>query len=298
MRVPTSAAANAVVDQLRRLGSRQADLQTQAATGQRISRPGDDPAAAGRVIAHRLEQRSLVQFQRNADHALAASTTAFSSLREFKKLSDRAGELVTLGAGITSAEARAAYAAEVGQLVEQAIGLGGTRYQQDYVFAGTAVAAPPFAVTRDGSGQPTAVTYAGDLGVTEVPLAEGGKVAPLPTGATNQGLVDFVNQLIALRDRLAAGDGPGALALGPALENSENQLVEAIAAHGAVQLRIEISTTQQRARLDEVDRQIGLETDADLAGTLVRLSQTTTAYEAALSSSASMLRMSLLDYLK
>jgi flagellar hook-associated protein 3 FlgL len=68
--------------------------------------------------------------------------------------------------------------------------------------------------------------------------------------------------------------------------------------HGAIQLRIEIAQSQQQSRLDELERQISSEADADLPSTIVRLNQTTQAYEAALSSSATILKMSLLDYIR
>jgi flagellin-like hook-associated protein FlgL len=59
-----------------------------------------------------------------------------------------------------------------------------------------------------------------------------------------------------------------------------------------------VAQSQQRARIDELGRQISAEVDADLPATIVQLNQTTQAYEAALSSSATILKMSLLDYIR
>ena len=84
----------------------------------------------------------------------------------------------------------------------------------------------------------------------------------------------------------------------PSLETSEDLLVNSLSEHGAVQLRIDVSKTRQQARLDELERLVSAEADADITATIVELSQATTAYEAALASSADILKLSLLDYLR
>lgn len=298
MRIASHTTSETVLAQLQRLSSQQATLQNQVATGQRIFQPGDDPAAAGRVLSDQIEQRSLVQFARNADAALEYSKTSYTGLSQMKKLSDRAGEVAILGTGATGAQAMQAYAAEINQLLEQAVSLGNTRFGNDHVFAGTALDQKPFAVTRDAAGNIAAVAYAGDTGRLTVPLADGAAIQPTPSAGTNTGIADFMNQLVALRDALQSGDSNAVQATRQPLIASEDTLVAALGEHGAIQLRIEINQSQQKARLDELTRQISSEADADLPATIVRLNQTTQAYEAALSSASTMLKMSLLDYLR
>lgn len=298
MRLSTSSTADTVLGQLRRLTARQAELQRQVATGQRIQQPGDDPAAAGRVIAARMERGGVAQFSRNASAALEYSQIAYSGLDQLKKVSDRAGELAVLGEGSLDPAAMRAYAAEVNQLVEQAASLGNTRFGDDYVFAGSAVSTQPYTLARDATGRIASVAYAGDAGRLSVPLAENATLQPTPDAATNSGIAGFMNQLVALRDALVAGDPAAIKAARPGLDDAEDLLVGALSEHGAIQLRIEVAQAQQKSRLDELDRQISAEADADLPSVIVRLNQTTQAYEAALSSSSSILRLSLLDYLR
>lgn len=297
MRLSTATATDTILAQLQQLNRRQAELQNQVSTGQRIFQPGDDPAAVARVVSAQMERRGLLQYQRNADTALEYSKTSYSSLDQFKSLSDRAGELAVLGTGANGLQSMQAYAAEVNQLIEQAVSLGGTRFRNDYIFGGTAVDSFPFNVTRNGAGEVTNTTYAGNTTQLEVPIADGATIRPTPTATTSSGLADFMNGLIALRDALQAGNGAAVQAARPALEASEDRLVSALSEHGAVQLRIEVSQNQQQSRLDEINRQISVEADADLPSTIVRLSQTTQAYEAALTSAATIMRMSLLDYI-
>ena len=299
MRVPTNTAASTVIDQLRRLSQHQANLQNQVSTGQRIFQPGDDPAAVGRVIANEMEQRSLHQFRRNADTALELSSATFSSLKELKKVSDRAGELVTLGSGASSPDALRAYAAEVNQLIEQAVSLGNSRFRNDYVFSGTAVDTTPVTVTRDAvTDEVTTAAYAGNANQILVPLAEGSSLAPGSDAATNNGIVGFINALVDLRDALAGGDPVDVANARAPLDAGEDLFVSALSEHGAIQLRIEVSQAQQQARLDELSRLVSVDADADLPSTVVKLNQAATAYEAALASASDILQMSLMDYLR
>ena len=123
----------------RSLGAQQSKLQTQVATGQRISKPEDDPSAMGRVLGLESEQREITQYLWNASRALELSQATFSGLQQVKSISDRATEIGTLGGGAISPEAARAYASELDQLIEHTLQLTNTRFRNDYLFAGTAV---------------------------------------------------------------------------------------------------------------------------------------------------------------
>ena len=79
---------------------------------------------------------------------------------------------------------------------------------------------------------------------------------------------------------------------------SENELVAALGENGGVQTRIEASKSQQVDLESSLASLISKEADADMPATIVKLTQTQTAYQAALQSAANIMRLSLLDYLK
>ena len=298
MRVPTNSNTNQMLERISQLSSRQAKLQTQVATGQRIFQPEDDPAAVGRVLTLDSEKRQLTQFEQNAAYALDVSQASFSGIREIKKISDRAGEIGTLGAGAVSQDAFNAYAAEVDQLIEQGLQLANSKLRNDYLFAGTAVDTTPFTATRGADGKVTAVAYAGDMTQTAVPISDNSTVSPGTTGATNLELRDFLNHLVSLRDALKAGSVSDLKTVQTSLNADENNLVAALSEHGAVQLRIEISQAQRSERLENIEKLISDETDVDLPEAITRLNQASTAYQAALQSAAQIMRISLLDYIR
>lgn len=299
MRVASTTVSDNIIRQIQQLSSQQARLQTQVSTGQRISAPEDDPAAVARVLNFTSERRQLVQYGQNASRALAVSQSTYAGLQNIKKISDRAGELATLGTGTLGTDAMQAYATETNQLIEQAVQAANSTFNGDYLYAGTKVDAPPFTITRDATtGQITGVTYAGNTAQSSIALSETSSVSPSTDGATNTGIGDFINHLISLRDALASGSTSAVAAVQPDLTDSENRLVSAIANVGGVQTRIEASQTQQADRTTSLDSLISSEADVDLPTTVVKLSQVQTAYQAALQSASNIMSTSLLDYLK
>jgi len=297
MRITNNTLSENIVRQIQQLGSQQAKLQTQVATGQRIFQPEDDPTAVGRVLGLESEQRQIAQYARNAERALELSQASFSGLQQLKRVSDRATEIGTLGTGTISPDASRAYASEVNQLIEQTLQLNNTKFRNDYLFAGTAVDAAPFVATRDAQGQITGAAYVGNADRAPVQLSENASVAPGSGGATNLGLRDFLNQLVALRDALAAGTTTGVSAAQSQLIAFEDSLVSSLAEHGGIASRIEANRAQQQQRADNLKSLVSSETDVDLPATIVRLNQSQTAYQAALQSAANIMRMSLLDYI-
>jgi len=298
MRIASNTIQENIVRQIQQLGSQTSLLQTKVATGQRISQAEDDPAAAARVLQHQSGLRRVDQFERNASRALEITQATFAGLKGAKSISDRAAEIATLGRAPTSPDALGAYAAEVNQLIEQLVQVGNTRLGNDYIFAGTAVDAPPFDATRNVAGQVTSVAYVGDSTQATIPLSEVANVAPGSSGATNLGIRDLLNQLVTLRDGLAAAD-PALIATAQAdLINGEDNFISAMAENGAVQLRIEVNQDQQESRADSLVSLVSGETSVDLPDAIVRLNQAQTSYQAALQSAANIMRISLLDYIK
>ena len=297
MRVTTNSNDSQMLAHIQQLTSLQTRLQTQVSTGQRIFQPEDDPAAMGRVLSLQTEKSAITQFASNTSYALDLSQASFSGLNEIKKISDRAGELATSGAGALNPDAIKTNATEVNQLLEQGVQLANAQLRNNYLFAGTAVDAPPFVAARDASGNITSVSYVGNMTQAAVQISSTASITPGSSGASNQALADFLNHLVQLRDALNTGVPTNVSAVQPSLTNDENNLVSGLSEYGAVQLRIEINQSLQQDRLGDVGKLISTETDVDLPTTITKLNQASVAYQAALQSTTKIMGMSLLDYL-
>lgn len=298
MRISTNTVQETIVRQIQQLGGQTAKLQNQVATGQRILSADEDPAATARVLNHQSELRRVDQFEENATRAIEISQATFAGLKDVKEISDRSTELATLGRSPTSPDALRAYSSEVNQLIEQLLQVGNTRLGNDYLFAGTAVDAAPFSATRDANGNVTAVSYDGNMSVASIPLSEVASVSPSSTPDTNLALRDLLNELVSLRDALAANDSAGIATSQDNLINGEDAFVTALASTGAVQTRIEVNRTQQQTRGDSLVELINRETTVDLPDAIVRLNQSQVAYQASLQSAANIMKLSLLDYIR
>lgn len=299
MRIASNTLSDSMVRQIQQLTVDQAKLQSQVSTGRRITQPEDDPAAVGRVMNLQTEQRQLSQYENNASRALNIAQTSYSSLQGLKKVSDRAGELGTLGTGAMSTDAMKTYGTELDQLIEQALQLANSRQGSDYIYAGTKVDSAPFVATRDPvTNQITSVAYNGNTTQASIPLSEATSVSPYAPGATNQKLGDFLNNLITLRTALNSGDTDQVRAAQPALVTSEDAIITAMADNGGVQTRIEAAQSQQKDRETSLAALISNESSVDLPTTIVKLSQAQTAYQAALASASKIMSLSLLDYIR
>ena len=298
MRLPNASLNTELIARLQQLAGRQAGLQNQVSTGQRITQPGDDPFAAGQVVAAQLEQSELGQAGRNANAALFASQNTAAALGQLKTLSGRAGEIAMLASGTLGGESLGSYAVELNQLLEQAVAVGNSAVDGGHLFAGTATSTAPFAVTRDSAGKITAVAYVGGSAATTVPVGGGVSLPTSTNGATNAALAAFMGQISALRDGLAAGDTAAIQSSVAPLDSADDAIVNTIGDQAAIQSRIEAVQAQQQARLTALGQQITEASAADLPSTIVKLTQANQAYEAALSSAAKLMNTSLLDYLR
>ena len=299
-----------LVGQLGRLSARQNQLQQQASTGQRISLPEDDPGAVRRTLDLQAEASVVAQQRKNITVLKDRATVSYGALNALKRISDRAGELATLADGTKSPDDLKNYAAEVTQLIKQAAQLANTKSHGDYIFAGTKSDQPAFVLSTNGTGQVTAVTYQGNASVAQSEVAENLTATAQVVGANTSGSgprglftdsgagADFFNHLISLQNNLQAGNATAVNSTDlPALLKDEDNFLFHLAQNGAVQASLDTSDTLAANRSQSVGTLISGEMDADLAQTMVQLSQTQNAYRAALQSGGTILNISLLDYL-
>lgn len=310
MRVTANTFTESLVDQLARLSARQARLQTQAATGQRVTLPEDDPVAMQRILDFQQEAGKLGQYKTNIANLRTIAQASYGVITQLKKISDRAGELAVMADGTKSPEDLKLFATEVGELLKQAIQVSNTKFQGNHLLSGTRSDQPTFTYTTDSNGRVTSVVFQGNQDVPENEIAQGTVLSvhtpgANSTGAGPRGLItdsrfgaDFFNHLISLRDHLLAGDTAAIAATDrPNLDKDEENLVHHIGENGIIQARLEAAASSASSQGDTMEVLISRQADADLAQTLVRLNQTQNAYQAALQSGATLLSTSLLDYI-
>jgi len=310
MRVTANAFPNSLVDELNKLAIQQNRLQNQAATGQRIQLPADDPAGMRRVLDLQAQSQQLGQYLKNIGAMQDQANASYGDMKGLKTISDRAGEIATLADGTKAPADLANYATEVTQLIKQAVQTANAQYNGHYLFGGTKSDQPPFVMTTDANGRVTSVTYQGNSSVAANEIAGGvtlsvQTVGENTTGSGPRGLItdsqsgaDFFNHLISLQNHLVNADSAAVAATDrPQLAKDEENLLYHFATVGAVLGRLDATASQGGQQTDALQAAVSKVADADLSQTLVRLNQTQTAYQAALQSGARIMGQSLLDYL-
>jgi flagellar hook-associated protein 3 FlgL len=311
MRVTANTYSNSLVQQLNTLALRQNRLQAQAASGQRLSLPEDDPAAVHRVLDLQSQTSAVRQYQDNISRQRQTATATYGALKSLKTISDRAGEIATLADGLKSPEELQAYANEVGQLLHQALGIANSQFDGSYLFAGTRSDSVPFTANYDVAQNIVSVSYQGNSSVAVSEISEGVTLATRVPGANSSGNgprglfqdtasgADFFGHLVALQQHLAAGDVSSIASSDRAqLESDENNLLFHVTHNGCVQARLEAADSVLSDRATALNSRVSSEVDADLAQTLVQFNAAQNAYQAALQSGAGLFDLSLLTYLR
>ncbi len=311
MRVTSNTFPNLLVGQLEQLSQRQSRLQNQAATGQRVQLPEDNPTAMRRVLDLQSEAVGISQYRANIQQLLELSQVNYGIIRSVKGLVDRAGEIATLADDTRPQPELDAYANDIEQLLKQGLQFANAQHRGDYLFSGTRSDVPPYVAVLDANGRVVSVSYQGNNELAAAEIAEGVTVSTMAmgensSGAGPRGLIadsrtgaDFFNHLISLRDNLRAGNTAAIVNTNLAeLKQDEDNFLYHFGNVGAVQARLEAAESISRTRSQSVEVLVSGEVDADLAQTLVRLSQTQNAYQAALQSGGTILNQSLLDYIR
>ena len=170
MRVSDKMGHNQVTSGLQKNRGELSELQAQAATQKRVTKPSDDPVAATKVLGARTEENSNVQFSKNINVAKSFLEYTDVSMNEISEVLMRLKELAIQQASDAGAseETRRVVAEEVSQSYAQLIQIGNRKLGDRYIFGGYRTTQAPF----DFEGN-----YRGDSGDIRIQIQKDGFVA-------------------------------------------------------------------------------------------------------------------------
>ena len=286
-----------VLDNLQVNLDRMQRLQEQLSSGRRLTRPSDDPQQSGKALQLRSELRRAEQFGRNGEDGLARLGAADDTLTSATALVRRAHDLVVgVSSSSLGAAERQATAREIEGLRASLLQLANTSHLGRPLFGGTAGVETAFAA--DG-------TYLGNSGAgaaVERTLARGVSVQVNLDGlevfgpdASGPGLLQALDATVR---HLDANDQDALLGDLDSIETAQTRTQNALTKVGALYNRVE--TMRDRASQSVTSLKSGLSDveDVDLPATIVDLQVQQTAYQAALSATARVVQLSLVDFLK
>jgi flagellar hook-associated protein 3 FlgL len=317
-RVTNNQYSQEFVSQLQGLLSTQNSLQKQASSGLKFSQASDDPTGYKQalVIQNRyagnqsyLDTVKSVQSMGEYNHqAMTDLQTALSS----------ASEVATKVNSTYSASDLGAMAAQIDGILSQVSDIANRQKDGNYLFGGTSNV-EPITVT---SGSPNTYSYTSGTtsDVTTVQISSAGTtlktgiVAGSPTAASpysgflydSTSGTDTIATLTKLRDTLTSA-GDGSLSVTDAVAQVQGMLKDVNATvdlaseyvgKTAANLQlIDASNKTLTNNLQSDKTDLSSVTSVDLADVVARLQSAETNYSAALQSGASILKMSLLNYI-
>jgi len=299
VRITDAMLTSASLADIQRSQARAFDAQEQVSSGKRINHASDDADGAARAVRLHGELAGIARQGQNADAATSWLSATESSLGEVSSILQRVRELtVQAGNGTLSPSDRKAIADEVDQLTESVRDQANTTLDGRYLFSGAQTTTRPYAAGSDAylggrSGQD----------VVAIDVGPGVSVQVNTNGLALFGEGNGDGLLIGTLRTLSADirSGNSAAVQGAdlqALDRNATAVVDARAATGATQNRVDAAKSRLADLQTAATKLLSSTEDADMAQAIMTLSTQRSAYQAALQSGASVIQQrTLMDFL-
>lgn len=154
MRIADKMAYEQVNSNIGKNRSQMSELQNQAATQKRLTKPSIDPVAAARVLSNKIDLQGNRQYAKSLNYAKSFLEYTDQSLSEITENLVRAKELALAQASDTSAneQTRQVVATEVEQLFNQLVQIGNRKLGERFIFGGYKTNDAPFMPDGDYKG--------------------------------------------------------------------------------------------------------------------------------------------------
>ncbi|WP_410770657.1 flagellar hook-associated protein FlgL [Fontibacillus sp. BL9] len=280
---------------LRNINTAMTTGQQQLATGQKISRPSDDPIGTGYQMRYDTDLARSEEFLMNAQTGSEILKTMDSLLQQASDVLKRARTLTMQAAnGTYDLEQRKTISAEIKQLKEQMVTIGNSTYNGRYLFNGQKTDQPPYTVGG-------AANENTDPGLFYLNVSPSVKVPVSITGEVVFGEAGTDNVFKVLDDLANALDNDNRAEISAALEKidvSADRLSISWAEIGARMNRFELMEnriTDDQVSLKEQRAHVA---DVDVPSAIIDLKSKETVLQAALSTGARIMQTSLVDFLR
>lgn len=304
MRVAGTSYTGSMTNQINLLAAQQYKLQSQATTGQSITAPEDDPAGIAQALGLQTDASNVAQYAQNISTLQSHSNLIADALSRLKTISDKVSEIAVGSDGTSTSPELQANATTTTQLIQQAVDIMNTKDGDQYLFGGTASGQPPFAMTKDASGNVTGVTYQGNTSVTDNEIGLNSTITVDAPGENNSGTgargvvsdsrygADFFNHMISLQNHLISGDTTSIQSVDdPNLTKDSDNLVYQVGNNAAALSRLDLASSAASSKQSALNTSLNSVAGADLTQTLTQLTQAQNAYQIALQSSSSIMQL-------
>jgi flagellar hook-associated protein 3 FlgL len=259
-----------------------------ASTGKRINSLSDDPVGLTQSLSIQSSLANIEQMQRNINYGnswLNASESALTNVQNI--ISDTKAMCVQMANATTGSDQRASAAESVQNMLDEIVSLANTDVSGNYIFSGSKTDTIPF----DPDG-----TYIGDSNAFSIKISNSSTIEIGSDGDAVFGTI--FTTLVDLKTALQSNDVSGIQDAIGKLDANFNDISGKISDIGSKMDRMQIKNNIfQDLNLSNTERLSNIE-DADMAEAIMNVSAAQLTYQAALSSSARVMSLTLVDYLQ
>lgn len=279
-----------------RLGQARSRMETatqEASTGLKVVHPGDDAAAAGQIVARRLDATRQAAIKGTVDAANDELASTDGALDAIGIALTRARELaVQIANPVYTPAQRQGAAEEIDGLFKTVVAQLNTRVGQRFVFGGFKDGTQPFTA---------AGVYQGDTGVRQVEIAPGVQQpisvrADVMAAGANGG-TDVLATLAALSAAMSSNNVANIRNGLDGLDAGIQQVAQARVQVGSAMVVLDAASAASRAGKDDAVTALSHLTEVDAFEAATKLALSQRGLEAAIQASAKGFQLTLLDKL-
>jgi len=296
MRVATPTVYRDIQQNIVSLYSQLNQTQEEVSSGKNFNSPSDDPVAMVNSLGLSDTLAQIQQYQTNMNTANEWLSTSNTVLNQVSQLAASAQQIATqLSSGSQSADAQTEAESQVDDLINEAISLGNTQLNGNYIFGGYKTATAPFA--DSGSGASETVVYQGDGNDFNVQIGPNETVAAGKNGQTVFMDSNLFASLIGLKQAIANNDQTAVQQEATNLQGVTDYLNTQVSDVGIRQDQVQAQGEMLTQVSTNLQDQLGDLENVDYNQVILEMQQDQTAYTAALETAAQISQVSLLNYL-
>jgi flagellar hook-associated protein 3 FlgL len=290
MRITESISSRNLLSNVSMLSERMERASEEASSGKKLLQLHDSPSGSSEMLQLNNLISQLDQYKANGDDSSFFLTVADSTLSSLYNLATAVFTRGSAAANSASdADTLAALASEIRSQRDQIFSLANTQVRGRYIFAGSMVNSPAFAIAGD------TVTYQGNTEVNRVDISSGLQVQENIPGST---VFDPIfASVTALLTAVEGGDQA-------AIKSALGQFSSALSTINQVRsgLGVDLSKLQdadvtRQGLQDNIKSRQSQVSDADMIEAIAEVNRTQTALQAALSVGSLLGQKSLMDYI-
>ena len=293
MRITQSMITKSLLSSINRNRESMHSIQESITTGKEVERSSDDPVQFFRANRFRQSVKQNEQYLENVQDAegwlQATASNLDSMLNQVMTLRERA---VQSANDSLSAENRLHMASEINNIVEDLVNMANESFLDKNLFSGTKTKIEnPFLF--DGNS----IEYQGNTGKINRRISGN---FTININVTGQDLLDtnIFNSALNLRTALENDDTNEIANMIDSIDSASEKMISLNTSIGSIQNQLELAEDRLRTANLNLSTFISETEDVDLASAITQYNSEEMAYQAALQSTANILRLNIMDFLK